>query len=689
LCTISQVTDSTHATVAENVTLASAAYAVASFGFRITKNNSLGTISVSAKANLAYSADPAGGAGGGANCSPLTYTTNRDANGNSTTHSYTGSFCATGSTAGPMIHFVTDEGEARPLGTTYAPLTATNPNPADYPNPFMVPPNPAFSSSDPLTMYVLGTDTAGNFAIFKIRYTGSFASWPGAWTVNPGGDVPQATLPEMFLEWTNLTPHSQNLDLNAQIAALAGVPSWARINSTSFAGVSGNFMWFNALRAAQETIGWVFVFDLTSGRLANHFSSYKGDVYPALKWGVIHNVSPISAGGGAILTINSTAAFGNPHPFSVAVAAVKKGAAWSTDASLPPTADGTYDSMCPGTIDPQFASLIGSNKCVSLQIPYEPCADAGYGDASGPCPGDPARDFPGATLGIGDYFSRVNGEPDTERFQILSKAGTNPITLVARRFLTNDVRPGTCSALPSQVTHPSQWSIAMQPAGVCNTFSAVYIAGENPVLVDATSNAGIGPVPFAGSHAAFGASPVPGQYRRATWSAATRPQPLTAFGSNADFSYPTRTSFAGLTGSTGPLQTYPVLAQWAAQGAEMDWMVDFRFPAGADGSDLTLAPGSARVYKVGVAGTHDAKRLALTVLGGRWLWKEKSSPTMGDTLTDSDLWKFCYAYRAGECRAGSMAGDVYAVIPGATTSAISYHDYFSHNAIAWPGQAVA
>jgi hypothetical protein len=35
----------------------------------------------------------------------------------------------------------------------------------------------------------------------------------------------------------------------------------------------------------------------------------------------------------------------------------------------------------------------------------------------------------------------------------------------------------------------------------------------------------------------------------------------------------------------------------------------------------------------------------------------------GIRLTDSDPWRVCHAYAAGECRTGSTAGDWYAVIP--------------------------
>jgi hypothetical protein len=42
---------------------------------------------------------------------------------------------------------------------------------------------------------------------------------------------------------------------------------------------------------------------------------------------------------------------------------------------------------------------------------------------------------------------------------------------------------------------------------------------------------------------------------------------------------------------------------------------------------------------------------------------EKSSPATGNVLTDTDLWRFCFAYKPQECRAGANAGDLYAVIP--------------------------
>jgi hypothetical protein len=85
---------------------------------------------------------------------------------------------------------------------------------------------------------------------------------------------------------------------------------------------------------------------------------------------------------------------------------------------------------------------------------------------------------------------------------------------------------------------------------------------------------------------------------------------------------------------------------------------------------ITLQGGTTQTYKIGLIGTlRNIKHSPLLGWAGRYLLQEKSSATTAShTLTDSDSYKFCFAYKAGECRTGSSANDIYVSLPKASLS---------------------
>jgi hypothetical protein len=106
-----------------------------------------------------------------------------------------------------------------------------------------------------------------------------------------------------------------------------------------------------------------------------------------------------------------------------------------------------------------------------------------------------------------------------------------------------------------------------------------------------------------------------------------------------------------------------------------EWIVDGRPLGGAAGGSgrlwnqhYTLMPGTQSVYKLDLAGgnTLDFKNKTLRLFAGEHLIQNISSPTA--RVSDSIPWQGCAAYVSGECYSGSQAGDIYEVVPQATTS---------------------
>ncbi|MFL6354722.1 MAG: hypothetical protein ACJ74Z_23120 [Bryobacteraceae bacterium] len=106
-----------------------------------------------------------------------------------------------------------------------------------------------------------------------------------------------------------------------------------------------------------------------------------------------------------------------------------------------------------------------------------------------------------------------------------------------------------------------------------------------------------------------------------------------------------------------------------------EWIVDGRPLGGAAGGsgqlwnhNYILMPGTQSVYKLDLpnGNTLDFKNKALRLFAGQHLIQNISSPT--SRVSDSIPWQGCAAYASGECYPGSHAGDIYEVVPQASSS---------------------
>ncbi len=121
------------------------------------------------------------------------------------------------------------------------------------------------------------------------------------------------------------------------------------------------------------------------------------------------------------------------------------------------------------------------------------------------------------------------------------------------------------------------------------------------------------------------------------------------------------------------IQTHPSWRQVNATGEEANFYFDGTPLAGQSGGDWGLwtqsgvTQISGNLYKIASANKTTPtsyKTLPQVFFAGRKLLGDISGYNSSITSADSDNWKFCYVYQAGECYAGSSAGDVYFNAPG-------------------------
>jgi hypothetical protein len=86
---------------------------------------------------------------------------------------------------------------------------------------------------------------------------------------------------------------------------------------------------------------------------------------------------------------------------------------------------------------------------------------------------------------------------------------------------------------------------------------------------------------------------------------------------------------------------------------------------------------TSRVWKVSLPTVErpDVKRLGFIGWAGWHMLGDISGPS--SLITDADLYKYCYAYAAGECRPGSAAGDIFISVPFAMGQC--YVNFYSEN----------
>ena len=140
----------------------------------------------------------------------------------------------------------------------------------------------------------------------------------------------------------------------------------------------------------------------------------------------------------------------------------------------------------------------------------------------------------------------------------------------------------------------------------------------------------------------------------------------------------------------GHVQSYPNMGQWLAGDADKNFAFDLRHynpdvgvgperPAMTWPQNYTLVAGTKQLYKIdnGTA-LFAGKVFPYLAFAGRYLLKDMSGPS--SFIGNGDAWKFCVAYKAGECRPGSIVNDAFVNVPQATLSTACLVNNYSLNA---------
>jgi len=696
-CTIASVASRTSLTLSESgLSLTNAAYRSANFGVLVAKTNATGSVSISLSSRIA--AGSFTDVGAAPSCSPLTVTTTVDKTGSSLGRTVTGRLCVLkyAREFGGSLYFIGEsEFDVRLISLLPMPSSLAGHAADEVPSGggYSIRYHPYWSSTDANKFYVLcDLASGGGKGVFSVTYSGSGYQEPSGirYNVSTVGTISGYTDP---MTWDNRFKGALNLvtQITANTTYNAG-GEWPALSSAlTFGGLAGDRLLFYAQLSSQDLPCAVFYFSASSGAYQGWYDTLK-NAPAGFKWAGCHSVTAF--GNHAYISSHNlssgSAAVKYGGPFTATVTHVKKSGAWNTNTSLDSQIDGSsgaYDSACPGGLSATLIALGASgNNCVQVRINGEPCSATPHTSelSANPCPWDAARSYVGSALAVGDVLQDYTlGDSDAEYFMVVART-SNDLTLLRDSSTGYSCyhpynRGKSCASVSSgQYTHANGWVAVARPA----LNNLIYDMAAAAVLYpdDSTFRGHFDAQPVDSTHLTFtgigtlaGGTTAAYVARFNSTTLSGPPQQYMFYGSQ----------FAGLAASTAVTQSYstgPTATSGDVARVQKDWR-HINSPFGSDqetpgqsvGSTLTytLQSGMSSVYKIAPLNTAFAsvgeyKRGGIIGWSGHYVLGEKSHPTT--TLTDSDTWRFCYAYRSGECFAGSSAGDVFAVIPKLETA---------------------
>jgi hypothetical protein len=716
LCTIASVQNATTLTLVEPLTSAEAEFRSAHLAVMMRKKTMTGTVRASARAKVAVGFHHDIWSGG---CSPKPVTTTVDARGNPLGRSIKGYACILPKTrqeSGGLYFVGSSEPDIRLISLFRHPTPFMTPLPGhtqqDTPNwsyTFLGPTVASFDPDDASTMYTTVPTAGGSIGLFKIRYTGDWRALDIAYQSDSAN--PPIT---NELTWINMTRSQDNRDLRTQILASSSYDEskYGSLVQMGTAGVSGRHMLYIRHLGPQDSACWIFAFDSSTGNFEKAWFTADGTGLPDVKYGGCHAVMPLE--GGAFLISNNGLQFGDNRlyggPFSGPVIAVKRRGEFDTSNTAigwPPSS--AYDSACPDDIAEKFKEAgAGEDQCVTI-LAKEPCS-AVASEAErlwSPCPWDPAQSMV-APLREGDFLKDRSTSFDSEGLQVVRKTdnggGTVELVLLRNANYSYCALGKDGVGMLTQYIHANGWMITAASQQQCGSNNMVVDIATNSVT-SANYNVTIGHfdvVPAGPGIDTWIGGGSGGVYR------IMQNRKRNDVMRRSDVSVPQWPKFAGYDGGgiavhAATVQSYVTVKQKDASEDMRRFAFDFRHYNGWVGIDfeyprqtlgkltsLTLQEGTTSVYKMSYSGVPDAKRGVLNVWAAENVLAEKSSAAEGDTISDADAWHFCYAYRDNECRSGSHAGEMFAVVPKADPKEVCWASQLNQRvpcAMAGPVQA--
>ena len=327
-------------------------------------------------------------------------------------------------------------------------------------------------------------------------------------------------------------------------------------------GFSGKYLILQKLMNGQESVGWIFAFNMQTGDFYKAWRTDDGSSHPLLKYAGVHNIEPIDGNPAFLLTsrglmlYDSNRTYGGP--FTTKVLAVKRGNTFDyQNTALPWPPDGTYDTTCPGDVNASFVSFFGvnGNQCATIRMKALCSTYASkYELEHHPCPWD-AKQSSIADFQQVDWLRDFGAPygPDSEGFMIARKKdlGNGEFELVLLRN-ANYVycaigKEGVDSDI--QFRHKNGWALTAVPYDSCS--SVVLLVGiEDDKVYQVNYNLS------AGHTAVSNVEP-----DRDTWVGSNAlvmyRRPRSQVRSGIDFMYAQDPPFAGFRSARYDLQSYP------------------------------------------------------------------------------------------------------------------------------------
>jgi len=563
-----------------------------------------------------------------------------------------------------------------------------------------------FGSTDPTAFYCAPTGNSGGQVLvrYKIWWDGD-----GRWRSRTPSSTPIAACsttspasPNPCLDATNL--HS-GYTLTQLLQARNPEFDPAKYAACSIRGIQSHFAVLQCLRSVQDTVAWFGVYDVDKPIAS--YNPADQSTNPVV--GLISTMHP-SMGGTAVLHSALTVP-GSDHVFMFSPkfgrrsnnATDNNGAGpWAMRIVGNAALNGTTDVFtCP-------ANQWNHTQCSTVRVtsqPFDPDPGAGetgapgeYGDARvgdgvylWRC--DPAHPNythethqEGGNRGCDSYANREHG-------RILAISGTAPdITLTIARGVVSGLGPkdhaSGWSLYIYSLTPTNQgvanaiiaWDMAAAPTGTPASgvqyisLIAAHVAATGRALVGGVGSGGYGDVAWP--------DPTPGKL--------ALPPPV-----NMNLPNTVWPAFAGKMGIrfANTIQQYKAnnhLDYPASRDNEYRFYIDSRpfiaTPGASFRATWEKVGGANYIYRYkqqqdNLTALPYFKHIPYWIAVGYRTLMEKSGPST--TLADhsTDHWKFCTAYRAGECWLGSVAGDIFLNAPYANLTNLA--DYTCYGGNGW------
>ena len=338
-------------------------------------------------------------------------------------------------------------------------------------------------------------------------------------------------------------------------------------------------------------------------------------------------------------------------------------------------------------------------RCITLRVNGEPCSSFATVAEHGvlPCKSDASNTLRSSLqdMAVGDAIRNVAKGAYDETMVLVKKVfnSANNVEATFVRFYGNLTAGGDDRIYNSSANMNNVgWTPYMVPSNSHSSASGWIDATDtantwlpgNPAFSQSHSDFGYGNAPglvtFVGSPGGAGAS-------------GAGPDPIvnkTLQGIlNTALTYTQREDLAwanspGSQFSYNAVQSYPGHRQLnAALPADFNWKGDWGAFNGANGTAQTSGTGltsgviltnirgtvydagssTTHVYKINnMSGAFDRKRTPTYAWAGKWMFRDKSGP--GSLITEADMWNYCVADFAGECRPTSAMNDVFLVGSG-------------------------